>query len=201
MTESLSRIFKDRLYKTAKNPDRNWEMIANRAGPELMAEVHQLFPHPEIALCAITYVTAELVLLQPDDFKRRSILDNLKRAVEEQMKKLETEQAEGGYEQEEPDEPEEEVDIEEEEGEEEEEDPEEEEPKEKDEDKKPGTRPGTSPREPSVTEEPEGDTEEEEYDIDAETDYEKKEEEEEEEVKASKNPARMAGYRRKRRNA
>jgi hypothetical protein len=100
MTDSLERIFKDRLFETKKNPDRDWSKIMERAGGELYGEVTSMFPYPEIALCALIQCLSEVALCQHDKYKRARLLDKIKDAVKdriEEMERIEAEEAKTGY--------------------------------------------------------------------------------------------------------
>ncbi len=41
MSDALTRIFKDNLYKKAK--ERNWQRQADRAGDELVEQIEDMF--------------------------------------------------------------------------------------------------------------------------------------------------------------
>lgn len=150
MAESLSRIFKDKMFETAKDPNRNWEAIAAKAGDLLAPQVEELFPYPEIGICALVNCLADIIILQEDKGVRVRICERLKDALKERIEVIEKE---------EPDSDDYEFEAEEEETEE-------------DEPKEPERKKGTKPPPPQGPEDmDEEEEEEEEIDPDAEVDY------------------------------
>jgi hypothetical protein len=94
MSQTISRIFKDNLFKTRKSTERDWEQIADKAGEELYSEIASIFPDPEIALCGTIHVLAELVMCQPDADKRKQLLDCLTPAISERLAIIEAQDEE-----------------------------------------------------------------------------------------------------------
>ena len=95
MEDNLGRIFKDRLFETKKDPNRDWGKIADRAGSELYEDVVRTFSHPEIALCAVVHCLSELILCC-DKQKRPALIDRLKEAVRERVASFESEDGDEG---------------------------------------------------------------------------------------------------------
>lgn len=93
MEDNLGRIFKEHLFETKKDPNRDWSKIANRAGAEMYEEVVGSFSHPEIALCATIHCLAELVMCA-EKGKRSLLIERLKDAVRDRVTVFEGEEAE-----------------------------------------------------------------------------------------------------------
>jgi hypothetical protein len=98
MTDPLSAIFKDGLFQTKKNPDRDWTIIAERAGGDLYGFTCETFAHPEIALCAIIHALAEVIACQPDNQKREKLLKCIPDAVRCCMEGIEKMESDEPYE-------------------------------------------------------------------------------------------------------
>lgn len=98
MTDSLSKIFIDSLFKTKKSPKRDWMIIADRSGGQLYSIVCEEFQHPEVALCALIHSIAQVVACQPDDSKREKLLKCLPDAITDCMSHIEKAESDEPYE-------------------------------------------------------------------------------------------------------
>lgn len=110
-TDALSAIFKDGLFHTKKNPNRDWMPIALRAGDDVYAYVCEAFQHPEVGLCGLIEALAEVILCQQDQGKRAKLIkaipdaldaciDNLSKLEDEEPYECEEEDFEEGEESE-----------------------------------------------------------------------------------------------------
>lgn len=98
MIDPLSAIFKEGLFQTKKSPDRDWMVIAERAGGRIYGVVCEEFAHPEIALCALIHSMGEVILCQPDQSKREKLLKALPSAISACIESLEKMESDEPYE-------------------------------------------------------------------------------------------------------
>lgn len=93
MPDNLAKAFKDNLYP--KQKDRNWERCADKYGDELVAELQDMFPYPEQALCATVHALASLVM-QAKKEHRGMLVDILSGAVKDRLVLLEEDEEDMG---------------------------------------------------------------------------------------------------------
>jgi hypothetical protein len=98
MSDALSEIFKSGLFRTKKNPDRDWMVIAERAGSQLYGIVCEEFAHPEVALCALLHAVGEVILCESEDTKREKLVKLFPDAILACVKNLEEMEDEEPYE-------------------------------------------------------------------------------------------------------
>lgn len=98
MADSLSAIFKDGLFVTKKNPNRDWTHISDRAGNHLYGIVCEEFANPEVALCALIHSLAEVVMCQTEKGKREKLIKHIPDAILECAKRIEETESDEPYE-------------------------------------------------------------------------------------------------------
>lgn len=98
MTDSLSAIFKNGLFVTTKNPNRDWMQISGRAGNHLYSIICEEFANPEVALCAIVHSMAEILMCQTDKAKREKLMKCVPDILHDCLKHIEDSSSDEPYE-------------------------------------------------------------------------------------------------------
>lgn len=98
MTDSLSAIFKNGLFVTTKNPNRDWMQISGRAGNHLYSIICEEFANPEVALCAIVHSMAEIIMCQTDKAKREKLMKCIPDALHDCLETIEETSSDEPYE-------------------------------------------------------------------------------------------------------